>query len=935
MIRAGVRPEWMFLTVIPVIPPDLRPMVQLDGGRYATSDLNDLYRRVINRNNRLKRLFELHAPDVITRNERRMLQEAVDALIDNSIRRGSAPAASQAQRRPLKSIADILKGKQGRFRQNLLGKRVDYSGRSVIVVGPDLELHQCGLPKKMALELFKPFVIRKLIEQEIAHNIRGAGKLIEDQNPHVWAALEEVIAGRAVLLNRAPTLHRLGIQAFYPVLIEGDAIQLHPLVCPAFNADFDGDQMAVHLPLTDEAQREAQEIMLAAKNLLKPATGDPIMNPTQDIVLGCYMANKMANGAMGEGKVFASEEEAVLAYDFGVVDLQARIRVRVRKSAGQGKKTDAPALTETTIGRILFNRVLPDDFPYVNRDMKNRDLADVVASIIKRYGIAGTPPILNRIKKFGFEHATRSGISWGIGDLAMPDAKESLIKEARKEVAVIVDHYQQGLLTDLERYNRIVEVWQEVVDKITKLVPLALDPESSVYTMVDSRARGSWTQIRQMSGMKGLVVNPASRIIELPVLSSYKEGLNVLEYFISTHGARKGTADTALRTSAAGYLTRRLVDVGQDVIIIDADCKPKEGREITKAGSDEINKTIGQRAFSRMLFEDIKDAGGKVILKAGTMVGQDEMRLINENALERIVVRSPLTCRSLRGVCQACYGFDLGDNEMVRKGEAVGIVAAQAIGEPGTQLTMRTFHVGGVAGSSDITTGLPRVEEIFETRPPKWRAVISDVAGTVADIAVEGRERVVKIETDDTMEIKEFRISANTNVLAVKGAWVERGTALSEGHADLRELFKLAGRKAVERYIVREVQKIYSLQGAPIHDKHVEVIARSMFSRVRVRDAGDTDLTPGETIEKEEFRRANIRAIRAGKTPAAGSQLLLGITRVSLSTSSFLSAASFQETARVLIDAAIRGKRDHLRGLKENVIIGRLIPAGTGFRKVA
>ena len=930
MIRAGIKPQWMFLTVIPVIPPDLRPMVQLDGGRYATSDLNDLYRRVINRNNRLKRLFELHAPEVITRNERRMLQEAVDALIDNSIRRGGAPAASQVQRRPLKSVADILKGKQGRFRQNLLGKRVDYSGRSVIVVGPDLELDQCGLPKKMALELFKPFVIRKLIEKEIAHNIRGAGKLIEDQNPHVWAALEEVIAGRTVLLNRAPTLHRLGIQAFYPVLIEGDAIQLHPLVCPAFNADFDGDQMAVHLPLTDEAQREAREIMLSSKNLLKPATGDPIMNPTQDIVLGCYFATSISNGLIGEGKTFASEEDALLAYDFEHVEIQSRINVRVNPKDG-GKSN--LKMMETSIGRILFNRVLPDDFAFVNRELKNRDLADVVAAIIKRYGIAGTPSILNRIKHFGFEFATRSGISWGINDLRLPVEKPALIAEARKKVAVITDQYQQGLLTDGERYTRIVEIWQEVVDKITKLVPTTLDQKSSVYIMVDSRARGSWTQIRQMSGMKGLVVNPASKIIELPVLSSYKEGLNVLEYFISTHGARKGTADTALRTSAAGYLTRRLVDVAQDVIVIDGDCKAKEGREITQAGSEEINKTVGQRAFSRMLFEDVKDPEGKVVFKAGTMIGQEEMRLMNEKKVMRAVVRSPLTCRSLRGVCQACYGYDLGNNEVVRKGEAVGIVAAQAIGEPGTQLTMRTFHVGGVAGSSDITTGLPRVEEIFETRPPKWRAVISDVAGEVADVAVDGRERVVKIEMAETMEIREFRITSNSSVLVEKGSKVERGTFLSEGHADLRELFKLAGKKAVERYIVREVQKIYSLQGAPIHDKHVEVIARSMFSRVRVKDAGDTDLTPSETIEKEEFRRANIRAIRAGKTPAMGFQLLMGITRVALTTSSFLSAASFQETARVLIDAAIRGKRDELRGLKENVIIGRLIPVCTGFRK--
>ncbi len=933
MLRANIRPEWMFLTVIPVIPPDLRPMVQLDGGRYATSDLNDLYRRVINRNNRLKRLFELKAPEVITRNEKRMLQEAVDALIDNSIRRGAAPAASQIQRRPLKSLADILKGKQGRFRQNLLGKRVDYSGRSVIVVGPDLELFQCGLPKKMALELFKPFVIRRLIEKEIAHNIRGAGKLIEDQNPNVWAALEEVIAGRAVMLNRAPTLHRLGIQAFYPVLIEGDAIQLHPLVCPAFNADFDGDQMAVHLPLTDEAQREAQEIMLSSRNLLKPATGDPIVNPTQDIVLGCYFATVIREGKKGEGKIFASEEEALLAYDFGHVDLQARIKTRLTTHATRHPK-GAPELVETSVGRILFNRVLPDDFPYVNRELRNRDLAEIVTGIIKRYGIGGTPEILNRIKKFGFEYATRSGISWGIDDLRLPSEKPELIRVAREEVAVIVDQYQQGLLTDSERYNRIVEVWQGVVDRITKLVPATLNPQGSIFSMVDSRARGSWTQIRQMAGMKGLVVNPASRIIELPVLSSYKEGLNVLEYFISTHGARKGTADTALRTSAAGYLTRRLVDVAQDVIVIEKDCGAKEGREISRAGSQEINKGLGQRAFSRVLFEDARDADGKVIVKKGVMVGHDEARMITEENVERVVVRSPLTCRTLRGVCQACYGYDLGNNEMVRIGEAVGIVAAQAIGEPGTQLTMRTFHVGGVAGGGDITTGLPRVEEIFEARPPKWKAAVADADGVVAEVALEGRERVLKIRpAGEKGEPHEVRASQNSTVLVGQGDEIKRGAILTEGHADLKDLFRFAGKQATERYIVREVQKIYSLQGAPIHDKHVEVIVRQMFARVRIKDAGDTTFTPGEVIEKDEFRLTNRRVRRRGARPAKAVQLLMGITRVALSTSSFLSAASFQETARVLIDTAVRGRKDDLRGLKENVIIGRLIPAGTGYRK--
>ncbi len=932
MVRAGIRPEWMFLTVIPVIPPDLRPMVQLDGGRYATADLNDLYRRVINRNNRLKRLFELHAPEVIIRNEKRMLQEAVDALIDNSIRRGVSPASSPIQRRPLKSLAGILKGKQGRFRQNMLGKRVDYSGRSVIVVGPDLELHQCGLPKKMALELFKPFVIRRLIEQGVAHNIRGAGKLIEDQNPQVWAALEEVIEGRVVLLNRAPTLHRLGIQAFYPVLIEGDAIQIHPMVCPAFNADFDGDQMAVHLPLTDEAQTEAKEIMLSSRNLLKPATGEPIVNPTQDIVLGCYFATTIRDGLSGEGKIFGSEEEALLAHSLGYVDLQARIKARIKKQESKNQ-ADRYRLVETSVGRIIFNRVLPEDFQFVNQELKSRDLADIVAQVIKRYGISGTPAILNRIKHLGFEFATRSGISWGIDDLRVPIEKPDLIRVARQEVALIMDQYQRGLLTDQERYQRVIEAWQEVVDKVSKLVPTTLDPKGPIFSMVDSRARGSWTQIRQMAGLKGLVVNPASRIIEMPVLSSYKEGLNVLEYFIATHGARKGTADTALRTSAAGYLTRRLVDVAQDVIAIEGDCRTKEGREITRQGSEQINKTIGQRAFGRVLFADAKDPAGNVVVQSGAMVGSSEAQLLTEHNVEQVVVRSPLNCRSIRGVCQACYGYDLGNNEIIKPGEAVGIVAAQAIGEPGTQLTMRTFHIGGVAGGGDITSGLPRVDEIFEARPPKWKAVLSDVDGDVVGIESDGRERIVKVSVADSQDSRDFRFPSNAGLLVAVGNQVRRGMMLSDGHADLRELFRLAGKKETERYIVRQVQKIYSLQGAPIHDKHIEVIVRQMFSRVRIKNAGDTEFTPGEVVEKQDFRLENRRAAREGKKPASAVQLLMGITRVALSTSSFLSAASFQETTRVLIDAAIQGKRDELRGLKENVIIGRLIPAGTAYRK--
>lgn len=975
MMRSGVRPEWMFLTVIPVIPPDLRPMVQLDGGRYATSDLNDLYRRVINRNNRLKRLFELNAPEVIIRNEKRMLQEAVDALIDNSIRRGTAPVASQVQRRPLRSLADILKGKQGRFRQNLLGKRVDYSGRSVIVVGPELRLHECGIPKRMALELFKPFVIRNLIERDLAHNIRGAGRLIEEEAPVVWEALEEVIQGRYILLNRAPTLHRLGIQAFQPVLIEGFAIQIHPLVCPAFNADFDGDQMAVHLPLTDEAQEEAREIMLSAKNLLKPATGDPIVDPQKDIVLGCYFATTIGDGLKGEGKIFSSEKEAILAYHFGAIDLRARITVRLPKARISGDpKAKGEERIETSAGRLLFNQTLPEDFPFINRQIKSRDLADIVARVIKKYGIEGTPPILDRIKTFGFDYATKSGISWGMDDLIQPKEKEGILLEAEERVAVIMDQYQRGLLTDRERYDRIVEVWQEAVNKITSLVPGALDPYGPIYAMVDSGARGSWAQLRQMSGLKGLVVNPAGKIIELPVLSSYKEGLNVLEYFISTHGARKGTADTALRTSAAGYLTRRLVDVCQDIIVTEEDCRPKKGLTILRADSEEINKPLGVRAFGRILFEDVRNDSGAIVMKAGEMIDYEKSKLLESSGVSRVVVRSPLTCRSLGGICRNCYGYDLGNNMTVRLGEAVGIVAAQAIGEPGTQLTMRTFHTGGIAGGGDITTGLPRVEEIFEVRPPKGKAVLSDVEGEVTEIKEIDREKVIKIRvfSEETGEekpelnpaklvlgrtkrrhsekaalvredpssalsgkngIKEFRIPPGTGILVQVGSRVAKGTLLSEGHADLRELFKYAGSEAVQRYIIKEVQKIYSLQGAPIHDKHIEVVVRQMFSRVRIKDAGDTEFTPGEVVEKREFHKTNLKMLREKKKPARALQLLLGITRVALSTASPLSAASFQETARVLIDAAIRGRKDDLRGLKENVIIGRLIPAGTGYRK--
>ena len=977
MLKAGIRPEWMFLTVVPVIPPDLRPMVPLDGGRYATADLNDLYRRVINRNNRLKRLFELKAPEVITRNEKRMLQEAIDALIDNTARRGQSPVASQAQKRPLKSLADMLKGKQGRFRQNLLGKRVDYSGRSVIVVGPDLKLAECGLPKEMALELFKPFVIRKLIERELTHNIKGAGRLIEERPPEVWAILEEVIEGKYVLLNRAPTLHRLGIQAFQPVLIEGHAIQIHPMVCPAFNADFDGDQMAVHLPLTDEAQIESRDIMLSTKNLLKPATGTPIARPTQDIVLGCFWVTVIEEGLKGEGKIFATPEDAILAYDFGVVDIRAKIKVQIpnlqlitsnlqqtailKKQKSEKEELSVVSgvlsvtLIETSVGRLLFNKSLPDDYLFVNKEMNSKDLEELVDNMIKKYGVQAVPTILDKIKDFGFTYATKSGISWGMGDLKTPEKKNELIEKGEKKVEEINSQYQRGLLTDKERYDRVIEIWSEIMNEIRGLIPETLLKYGPISSIVTSKARGSLLQINQMCGMKGLVVNPAGRIIELPIISSYKDGFNVLEYFISTHGARKGTADTALKTAVAGYLTRRLVDVSQDVVVSEEDCGAKTGIVIYRKDSEEIGRQFASRIFSRYALDDIKDNEGKVIVNAGEILTKELAEAVDASGIESYHIRSPLNCKSFGGICQKCYGLDLGKLEPVKIGEAVGIVAAQSIGEPGTQLTMRTFHMGGVAGGSDITTGLPRVEEIFEVRIPKGKAVISDVDGEVIEILDVNREKIIKVKVEENLDevvagtakgkrgrkpkkklpsdTKEFRIPPGMGLFIEAGKRVRVGEILCEGHADLKELFKLAGKEDVERYIIKEVQKIYSLQGAPVHDKHIEVIVRQMFSRVRVKGAGDTSFIPGEVIEKIRFRIENRQLERAGKKPATAVQILLGITKVALTTDSFFSSASFQETARVLINAAIEGKEDMLRGLKENVIIGRLIPAGTGYKK--
>lgn len=944
MEKAKIRPEWMFLTVLPVLPPDLRPMVQLDGGRYASSDLNDLYRRVINRNNRLKYLLEINAPDVIVRNEKRMLQEAVDALIDNGMRKGVITQATTGGKRLLKSLADILKGKQGRFRQNLLGKRVDYSGRSVIVIGSGLKLNQCGIPKEMALELFKPFVIKKILEKELAYNVRGASRLIEEKGPEIWAILEEIVKGKLVLLNRAPTLHRLGIQAFQPLLIEGEAIQIHPMVCKAFNADFDGDQMAVHIPLSDEAQKEARQIMLSSLNLLKPATGTPIVTPTQDIILGCYWMTKITEGAKGEGKIFSSPEEAILASDFGDIDIKAKVKVRGIKKI-ETKKQKIPEIIETSVGRIIFNEALPEDFPFQNEGQNGKKMEKVIGKIIEKYGLEESQKTLDRVKNLGFEYATQSGISWGMDDLIVPPEKEGIIKRTEKEVEQIEEHYKKGLLSKEEKTTKVIESWARAKTEIEKLLPKTLSPEGAVFQIIDSGARGSWAQPVQMAGMKGLVINPAGQIIELPVKSSYKEGFNVLEYFISTHGARKGTADTALRTSTAGYLTRRLVDVAHELVVSEEDCGDKEGMYVFKAVSDEIGQNFAFKIVGRTAAEDCKgeitegkSKRQKIIVKKGEIIDWTKADTITKSGVEKVKIHSPLTCRTRRGICQKCYGWDLGTNQVVKLGEAVGIVAAQAIGEPGTQLTMKTFHMGGVAGGvGDITFGLPRVQEIFEARSPGGKAEISQTEGKVLEVKPEGIIRIkTKLKTDSKKsksEIIEYKVPQKTAVLVEPGQAVKAGQQLSEGSLDLKELFKFAGRDETQRYVIHEIQKIYVSQGATIHDKHVEVIVRQMFSRVRIKEAGNTSFTPGEIIEKSKFLGENARIIKEKKEPAKGVSILLGISRVALTTDSWLSAASFQETSRVLIKASVEGKEDKLLGLKENVIIGKLIPAGTGFQK--
>jgi len=941
MIKSGSRPEWMFLTRIPVIPPALRPMVALDGGRYATSDINDLYRRVINRNNRLLKLKEIEAPDVILRNEKRILQEAVDALIDNSIRHGSATgaAAAQAQKRALKSLSDNLKSKRGLFRQNLLGKRVDYSGRSVIVVGPELSLDQCGLPKHMALELFKPFVISGLLKRELAYNIRGAGRLIDDGSKEVWEILEEVIQGKYVLLNRAPTLHRLGIQAFRPVLIEGNAIQVHPLVCTAFNADFDGDQMAVHVPLGDEAQLEAKEIMASNKNILKPGSGNIVVSVDKlDIVLGCFWITKTVAGEKGEGKIFESPSAAITARDFDDVSYRAKIKVlpddSQKLSQYEGK------IFETTVGRILFNEVLPVDYPFVNQEIDRKKLAAIIDDNINTKGTDAIPVILDKIKSFGFKYATYSGTTWGIDDVMVPIGKTDIISKSKVLSETVMSQFSDGLLTEEERLRKNVEIWHKAKNDIEKIIPSALDKMGSVFDMITSGARGSLSQITQMVGMKGLISSASGETIEFPILSCSKEGLTPIEYFITTHGSRKGLTDTALNTAKAGYLTRKLFVVAQDVMINEDDCGTKDSIVIKKQSNSGISISISKNIRGRVIAEDIVDKNGKVLFKKGHLLTKQDATKVEEEEVSSVKVRSPLSCKSVRGVCAQCYGVDLGRNKLVELGEAVGTVAGQAIGEPGTQLTMRTFHAGGTASiGGDITQGLPRVEEIFEKRRPKNPAIVSTVDGVVSEIKDLTKEKYIKIipELEDRAKGKkaineiEYVFNYKRIPLVKVGDKVKKGDLLTDGSADIDEVFDNCGPERAKDYVIGEVGKIYELQGETVARKHIEIIVKQMFSRRRVTSGGETNLTEGMIIDDTQLIDENIKAKEAGKEIAKAEQVVMGIADVSLSRKSFLSAASFQHTTRVLINSAIRGSEDDLVGLMENVIIGRLIPAGTGF----
>ena len=928
MIQSQIRPEWMFMTVIPVIPPALRPMVALDGGRHATSDINDLYRRVINRNNRLKKLKEIGAPDVILRNEKRILQESVDALIYNSIsKQNDSQAISQSQKRALKSLSDNLKSKQGLFRQNLLGKRVDYSGRSVIVVGPQLKLSQCGLPKHMALELFKPFVISKILETELAFNIRGANRLIEEGVPEVWAILEEVIKGKYVLLNRAPTLHRLGIQAFMPILIEGNAIQVHPLVCTGFNADFDGDQMAVYVPLSPAAQAEARDFMAATKNLLKPQDGVPIVNPKMDIVLGCYWMTKTVDGEKGEGMMFTSSNQAITAFDLGAITFRAKIKVLGSDKPKYKQFGGKPF--ETTVGRLLFNSILPETFNYLNEEITVKRMTNLVDEIIMEYGIDATPDVLDKIKSFGYKYATYSGITWGIENVSVPAGKKGIVEKTRKEEETVLEQWNDGLLSEEEKSQKVIEIWELAKKEIEKIIPQTLDPRGSTYDLVFSGARGSMGSLVQMCGMKGLIVNTSGETLDFPIIPSYIEGLSPLEYFITTHGSRKGLADTALNTAKAGYLTRRLVDVAQDVVVTEADCGTKLGKKIVA-----VDGSLVEHIHGRVLLADVKNDKGEVMYKKGFLVNKIDAIAMEKAGIKEAFVRTPLTCEVVHGICQQCYGLDLGRNGLIQVGQAVGIIAAQAIGEPGTQLTLRTFKAGGVTGV-DITAGLPRVEEIFERRIPKNPAIIAHTDGEVLEITNNGKEKTIKVLSDTKVDGKsneiEYTVAFRRQPLVKAGSKVKSGDLLTDGSADINEIVKFGNKEVAEDYIVNEINKVYDLQSASISRKHIEIIIRQMFSRKKVKDAGDTTFSPGEIVESIELIEENVRVEKENGRPAKAETIVLGISEVSLTTKSWLSAASFQNTNRVLINNAVRGGVDNLRGLKENVIIGNLIPAGTGF----
>ncbi|WP_274654055.1 DNA-directed RNA polymerase subunit beta' [Paenibacillus humicola] len=962
--NSGNKPEWMILDVLPVIPPELRPMVQLDGGRFATSDLNDLYRRVINRNNRLKRLLDLGAPDIIVQNEKRMLQEAVDALIDNG-RRGR-PVTGPGNR-PLKSLSHMLKGKQGRFRQNLLGKRVDYSGRSVIVVGPSLKMYQCGLPKEMALELFKPFVMKELVNKGLAHNIKSAKRKVERVSPEVWDVLEEVIKEHPVLLNRAPTLHRLGIQAFEPILVEGRAIKLHPLVCTAYNADFDGDQMAVHVPLSAEAQAEARLLMLASGNILNPKDGKPVVTPSQDMVLGSYYLTMDNKEAKGSGSVFSSVNEAISSYQRGIVSLHARIFMPVRVlNKANFTEDQQKSLISTTVGKVIFNEIFPDTFPYINEPTKvnllqgtpdkyfvyekgadlsafmnnvpqmgavgKEYLGQIIAECFRRYHTTLTSVILDRIKQLGFTYSTRAGITIAVSDVIVPQEKQQLLQESEDKVKVVTNQYRRGLITNEERYDRVIEIWSKAKDQITDVLMKSMDRYNSIMLMVDSKARGNKSQITQLGGMRGLMANPSGRIIELPIKSNFREGLTVLEYFISTHGARKGLADTALRTADSGYLTRRLVDVAQDVIVREEDCGTDKGFTVSKIqDGKEVIEDLYDRIEGRYSFETIRHPQtGEIIVHRNELIDSNKAEAIVAADIEKLQIRSVLSCRARHGVCKICYGRNLATGKFVEIGEAVGIIAAQSIGEPGTQLTMRTFHTGGVAGD-DITQGLPRIQELFEARNPKGQAIITELDGVIKDIR-ETKDRR-EIEVQGEAESKVYSVSYGSRIRVVKGQHVEAGDELTDGSIDPKDMLRIKGIRGVQNYILQEVQRVYRNQGVEINDKHVEVMIKQMLRKIRIVDAGETTLLPGSFVDIHEYEAANREVILSGREPAVAKPVLLGITKASLETDSFLSAASFQETTRVLTDAAIKGKVDQLLGLKENVIIGKLIPAGTGMTR--